>query len=137
MLNLTTKFGARVDKCLREEEVIWFTTVSSNGTPQPNPVWFFWDGVVITTYSKPDAFRIRNIRKNTKVSLSLQGADALGNNVVIIIGEATLNPDYDALLLGYVEKYQRYFPIMNVTVADLATAYSVEITVKPLKVRGA
>jgi len=137
MLNLTSKFSARVDKCLKEEEVIWFTTVSPNGTPQPNPVWFFWDGAVITLYSKPDAYKIRNIRKNPKVSLSLQGADALGNNVVIVTGEATLNPVYDTILPGYIEKYKRYLPIMNVTVADLATAYSVEITVKPLKIRGA
>jgi hypothetical protein len=34
----------RVAQRLREDAVIWLTTVAANGTPQPNPVWFLWDG---------------------------------------------------------------------------------------------
>ena len=30
-------FGARVRERLRDENVIWFTTVGADGTPQPNP----------------------------------------------------------------------------------------------------
>ena len=39
-----TPFGACVAQRLREDAVIWLTTVAANGTPQPNPVWFLWDG---------------------------------------------------------------------------------------------
>jgi len=37
----TTPFGERVARRLREEPVIWFTSTSRDGTPQPNPVWFW------------------------------------------------------------------------------------------------
>ena len=32
-------FGDRVRRRLRDAELIWFTTTSADGTPQPNPVW--------------------------------------------------------------------------------------------------
>jgi predicted pyridoxine 5'-phosphate oxidase superfamily flavin-nucleotide-binding protein len=35
-----TAFGERVRRRLREEQVIWITTVGKDGTPQPNPVGF-------------------------------------------------------------------------------------------------
>lgn len=39
-----SEFGQRVRARLRDEQVIWFTTVGADGTPQPNPVWFIWQG---------------------------------------------------------------------------------------------
>jgi hypothetical protein len=38
MIDLTSEFGQHVAKRLVKEQVIWLTTVSSDGTPQPNPV---------------------------------------------------------------------------------------------------
>src|SRR6478609_6474665 len=38
-----TEFGARVRQRLQDETLIWFTTTSADGTPQPNPVWFLWE----------------------------------------------------------------------------------------------
>ncbi len=43
----STPFGARVAQRLREEHLIWLTTVGADGTPQPNPVWFLWDGASV------------------------------------------------------------------------------------------
>ena len=136
MLDLTTEFGAQVNKRLMQDEVIWFTTVSPIGTPTPNPVWFFWDGEIIVVYSQPNSYRVRNIKQNPKVSLHLEGADALGNNVMIINGEATLYPDYKKIYPGYVAKYIHFELNLHMTVAEMAVAYSVEIRVSPLKVRG-
>jgi len=34
----STAFGERVRRLLRDERVIWITTVGKDGTPQPNPV---------------------------------------------------------------------------------------------------
>jgi PPOX class probable F420-dependent enzyme len=126
-----------VDRRLKEDDVIWFTTVSPDGTPAPNPVWFFWDGKEFIIYSKPDSYRIRNIEKNPRVSLHLEGADALGHNVVVVTGKATLNPHYQHPPAGYVDKYVKYLPAMGVTMEELVAGYSVEIHVKPIRVRGA
>ncbi len=44
MLDTTTEAGARAESRLREEMIIWLTTVRSDGQPQSVPVWFLWDG---------------------------------------------------------------------------------------------
>jgi len=135
MLDLKTDFGSRVNKRLLEDAVIWFTTVSPNGTPTPNPVWFLWDGEIIIIYSQPNSYRIRNIKQNPKVALNLQGADPLGNNVIIINGEATLYPDCKNLYPGYLDKYIHHVSALETTVDEMAAAYSVEIRIKPVKIR--
>ena len=136
MIDLETEFGIRVNKRLMEDEVIWFTTVSQNGTPAPNPVWFYWDGESIIVYSQPGSYRVRNIEHNPRVSLNLEGADVLGNNVIIIHGEARLHPGYKKLHTGFLEKYIRHESSLQMKMADIASSYSVEIRVKPLRVRG-
>lgn len=136
MLDLNSEFGISVDKRLREEEVIWLITVAPNGAPQPNPVWFFWDGEEIILYSQPSAFRIRNIQNNPKVALNLQGASPSGEGVVVINGEARLDPHYQRAHDGYAQKYMKYLPEMNVTQEELAATYSVEIRIRPARFRG-
>ncbi len=44
MLDTTTDAGARAESRLREEMIIWLTTVLSDGQPQSVPVWFLWEG---------------------------------------------------------------------------------------------
>jgi hypothetical protein len=47
-----TEFGARVARRLREEQVVWLTTVTPAGAPLPRPVGFLWDGGdVVSVYS--------------------------------------------------------------------------------------
>jgi PPOX class probable F420-dependent enzyme len=136
MIDLSSEFGQRVKQQLQEEEVIWLTTITPSGVPQPNPVWFYWDGQAIIMYSQPGAFRIRNIRHNPRVSLNLQGADVQGNNVVVIHGKAQLNERYTQLQPGYAEKYLKYLPELGVTYNQLVASYSVEIIVSPSRLRG-
>ena len=49
----STEFGARIERQLNDELVIWLTTVGKSGTPQPNPVWFSWNGAEILVFSQP------------------------------------------------------------------------------------
>jgi len=136
MLDLTTEFGARVNKQLIEDEVIWFTTVSPIGIPTPNPLWFFWDGEMIIVYSQPESYRVRNIKLNPNVSIHLEGADVLGNNVIIINGEASLHPGCTKIHPGYLKKYIHLEASLSRKVDEVIADYSVEIRVRPLKVRG-
>ena len=39
-----TPLGEHVARRLRDELIVWLTTVGADGTPHPNPVWFLWDG---------------------------------------------------------------------------------------------
>ena len=64
-----TPFGERVARRLRDERLIWFTTVDAKGTPQPTPVWFLWDEATSTilVYSRADAKRLAHIQQNPRV----------------------------------------------------------------------
>lgn len=136
MIDLSDDFGQRVKLRLTEEEVIWLTTVTPRGVPQPNPVWFYWDGEAVIIYSQPGAYRIRNIRHNPLVGLHLQGADVLGNNAVIMLGEASLEFSYPQIHAGYVGKYAKYLPVLRLTLDQLVKDYSVEIKIIPTRLRG-
>jgi PPOX class probable F420-dependent enzyme len=135
MMDLTTDLGVRATKRLEQEFVIWLTTISATGYPQPNPVWFFWTGKELLIYSQPSARKVRNIANNPKVSLNFQ-ADNDGGNIVVFTGTASVEknpPQHDP---RYIQKYRDQIPKIGLTPESLASTYSVLITVTPRKLRG-
>ena len=133
MLDLDPEVRARLENRLKQEAIIWFTAVSPKGIPTPNPVWFYWDGECIVVYSQPGSYRVRNIESNPQVALSLQGVDGFGNNVVIINGEAQLKPGNRSIPARYWDKYARF--LQQMTKEEMTRDYSVEIRIKPTRVR--
>ena len=90
MIDESTEFGARVARHLREETVVWLTTVTPSGAPLPRPVGFLWDGrETVSVYSQPGA-RIRNVARNPKVTLNFRG-DANGGDIVVLSGTAEVD----------------------------------------------
>jgi len=135
MIDLTSKLGIRVAKRLQEERILWLTTVASDGTPQPNPVWFFWDGKTIHVRSQPSSHKLKNIARNPKVSLNFQ-ADERGGDVAVITGDATIDRTPPKPEPKYIEKYQDAIPQIGHTPESLAATYSVLIRIIPNKLRG-
>ena len=125
--------SAELLRRLQREEIVWFTTVNPKGVPTPNPVWFLWDGECIIVFSQPESFRVRNIRNNPQVALTLQGVDGLGNNVVIINGEAELRPGNRSIPAAYWQKYERL--LRDMSPDEMTTSYNVEIRVRPWRIR--
>src|SRR5262245_25255265 len=105
----STPFGERVERRLREEPVIWMTTVGADGTPQPNPVWFLWDGGSVLVYSLPDAARLPHIRRNPRVALHFDG-NGRGGDIVVLVGDARISQDDPPAdhLPVYIEKYRDF-----------------------------
>jgi PPOX class probable F420-dependent enzyme len=134
----TSEFAARTAKHLREDPVIWVTTVGPGGLPAPNPVWFLWDGAdTIRLFAMPQTVRVRNLRKNSRVSLNLAG-DALGVQVCVLTGTAELD-EGGAPALAYpdfVSKYEEWFPRVMKTPVSYSEDYSVPIVVNLSRVRG-
>jgi PPOX class probable F420-dependent enzyme len=90
LINQSTEFGARVARRLRNETVVWLTTVPPSGAPLPRPVGFLWDGVTnVFVYSQPGT-RIRNIQRNPKVTLNFDG-DGHGGDIVVLSGTAEVD----------------------------------------------
>ena len=133
----STPFGERVERRLREEPIIWLTTTGADGTPQPNPVWFLWDGDSFLVYSLPDAARLPHIQRTPRVALHFDG-NGKGGDIVIFTGEARISqddPPADQLPV-YVEKYRDFIARSFGTPAAFAAKYSVALRITPTKVRG-
>ena len=59
MLSEETPFTLRAKRRLINDPIVWFTTVDSQGRPQPNPVWFLWNGAeALLIYNKENARRL-------------------------------------------------------------------------------
>ena len=135
MIDLTSKLGARAAKRLQEDRIFWLTTVASNGTPQPNPVWFYWDGRTVHVRSQPSSHKLKNIARNPKVSMNFQ-TDEHGGDVVVLTGFATIDRNPPKPDPKYVEKYREAIPMIGHTPESLAAEYSVLIRITPDKLRG-
>ena len=129
------EINPQVLKRLEKELVIWLTTVSPAGMPEPNPVWFYWDGDSFVIYTPPSSAKLKNIARNSRVSLNLAGSEALGGDVVIFKGEASTREHVTVADPGYARKYQTAAKEWGRTPEDMLAEYSVEIRVKPMKLR--
>jgi len=136
-LDLNTEFGARVERRLREELVIWLTTVRSDLTPQPSLVWFIWDAGTLLIYSKPNTPKLRNIEQNPTVALSFD-SNGRGGDVIVLTGTAIIDRQAPSLdqIPAYAQKYAANIAGMNLTPASFGQAYSVPIRVTPMRIRG-
>jgi PPOX class probable F420-dependent enzyme len=131
---LDTATGARAERRLREEGIIWLTTVRSDGLPQSVPVWFLWDGETFLIYSELDRQKLRNIGRNPRVGLHLN-SNARGGNVVRVEGTAEIEEDFPpATEIGeYVEKYRESIARIGFDPEGFARAYSVGLRVTPTR----
>src|SRR5919198_5150041 len=127
----SNEFAARTAKHLSEDLVFWLTTVTPSGLPSPNPVWFLWDGAsTIRTFAMADGARIRNLRRNPRVSLNFPG-NAFGFDIVVLTGTAMIDtqaPAADALP-EFVSKYAEWFPRANQTPASYAAQYVMPVVI--------
>jgi PPOX class probable F420-dependent enzyme len=136
-IDTTTDFGKRVERRLREETMIWLTTVRRDGTPQPTPVWFLWDGETVLMYSRPNQQKERNIAHNPKVALHFDG-DGRGGDIIVLTGEAQIVIDAPPAsnVPAYVEKYAEPIKRIGMEAASFAAAYPIAIRITPTDVRG-
>ena len=137
MFDTSTEFGKRVERRLKEERIIWLTTVDADNRPQPRPVWFLWDGETFLVYSRPKTHKLSHIGHNPVTSLHFDG-DGEGGDIVVFSGEARLDPDAPAAddIAAYVEKYEAGFKRIGMTAEEFAGSYSVAVRIKPTSLRG-
>lgn len=132
-----SEFGARVARRLADDTIGWLTTVGADGTPQPSPIWFLWDGETVLIYSRPNTPKLRHIAANPRVSLNLDG-NGRGGDIIILTGDAQVDetaPSSEALPT-YQAKYAKGIRQLGMTPTSFAQAYSVAIRFRPTKLRG-
>jgi len=138
LIDQKTEFGVRAERRLREDYIGWLVTVGQDGTPQPNPVWFLWDGSSLLIYSIPDQAKLRHIARHPQVALHLDSQDH-GDDIVVVTGTAAVdrrappvheNPPYLQKYAGEIKRIDQGTP------EQMGQTYSVAIRVTPSKVRG-
>ncbi len=136
-IDTSTPFGARIQQQLESEQVLWLTTVGKSGTPQPNPVWFHWDGETFLIFSQPNQAKLRHIAANPRVSLNFN-TDQEGGDVAVFTGEARVveTAPPEARMSRYLAKYAEGIKRLGLTPEQLAETYSTVILMTPNKVRG-
>jgi PPOX class probable F420-dependent enzyme len=137
VIDESTEFGARAARRLREESVVWLTTVTPAGAPLPRPVGFLWDGgQLVSVYSQPGA-RVRNIAANPRVTLNFDG-DGRGGDVVVLSGLAQVDPEAPAAdaFAPWLEKYGAEIERIGMTPAAYAVRFSVPVRIRLVRLDG-
>ena len=136
-IDTSSDFGARATRHLQDDQVVWLVTVDADGTPQPSPVWFLWDGDTALIYSQPSTPKLRNIEQRPRVSLHFNSTPN-GGDVVILTGDASIEAGTAPVNenSAYVDKYTDGIGSIGMTPDAFAQAYSVPIRIRPTSLRG-
>jgi PPOX class probable F420-dependent enzyme len=136
VLDLDSPAGARADRRLRSEQILWLTTVRGDGQPQSSPVWFLWDGETFLIFSQPDAQKLRNLAGNPRVAVHLE-SEGTADEGLTIDGTAAVDPDAPPSdrIEEYQVKYREGIKALGWTPAKLAGDFSVAIRIRPTRVR--
>ena len=137
MVDFASPTGRRIKRRLREEQIIWLTTVDAQLIPQPRPVWFHWDGETVLILSQPDTAKVRHIKRQSCVALNFN-TDAEGGDVGVLIGEAAMAvyPLPPNRLKAYLRKYRQGIQDIGMTATSFQVEYTIAILVTPLALRG-
>ncbi|MGC4938912.1 TIGR03667 family PPOX class F420-dependent oxidoreductase [Kribbella sp. DT2] len=136
-IDTSTEFGARIEKQLAGEQVIWLTTVGKSGTPAPNPVWFHWNGSELLVFSQAATAKVHNIKGQPRVALHFN-ATFSGGEVGVIAGSAVVDPAGPSAeeKAVYDAKYAEGLAELSMTPESFHRDYPVLIRVTPDKLRG-
>lgn len=134
----STAFGERVRRRLADDRVIWLTTVGRDGTPQPNPVWFLWQGDdSVLIYNSITANRLAHIRRNPRVCLHFD-SNGRGGDIVVLTGTAEVLDDYPSVVdnAAYRDKYAQGIEQVSGSAEAFAAQYAVPALIHITRTRG-
>jgi PPOX class probable F420-dependent enzyme len=122
----------RIERHLTGDLIAWLTTVTPAGRPAPRPVWFVWDGAVITVYSLNEGAKLRHIQANDQVAVHFNSSPD-GGDVVVISGRAERVPDapIPSAFPGFLGKYAAPITEMGQTPQWYDDAYGVALRITP------
>jgi PPOX class probable F420-dependent enzyme len=89
----------------REPNLAKLATINQDGTPQVMPLWYLHDGRDLLMATRPTAHRVRNIRRDPRVTICIDRA-APPYAGVVVRGTATLEEvTYQPLAVPLAVRY--------------------------------
>ena len=137
MIDFSGELGARAQERLTTELVIWLTSVTASGMPQPHPVWFLWDNDTFLIYSQPTAKKLVHIAHNPQVALHFNGTPD-GDDIQVFLASATIDrsPTPACDIDAYRAKYRAAIDDIGMTPETFSASYNVLIRAVPTRLRG-
>jgi PPOX class probable F420-dependent enzyme len=137
MPDFNSKIGRTIKRRLKQEQIIWLTTVDAHETPQPRPVWFHWDGETVLIFSQSEGAKVRHITRNSRVALNFN-TDSDGGAVGVLIGEAQIlrEPVEPKRMKVYLSKYEQGIKSLGMTLEAMTQSYPIAICVTSHSIRG-
>ncbi len=127
---------AHASQRLHDEQIAWLGSTWPDGRPHMVPVWFLWHEEKLLVFSQPTSQKVRNLKQNPAVWLSLDNTSG-GQDVVIIEGTAELPAarTVGPMLPAYLEKYAKGIKGLGMTPEIMAATFSQAIVITPIKLR--
>jgi PPOX class probable F420-dependent enzyme len=138
MKDSDAKLQRKAKRLIKDEYVIWMTTVDSKLTPQPRPVWFIWDKDSFLIFSEPHAYKVQHLSKHPRVSLHFNSDQTGDRDVVVFVGTASLDSTVAPAhkVRAYFKKYQTGIADLGMRPEEFSEKYSAAIRVTPTALRG-
>jgi PPOX class probable F420-dependent enzyme len=99
----------KVQRFLATKDVAVLATVQPDGAPLAMAMWFLHDPASLTMISVANLQKVRNLRRDPRVCVVMEAADASGIRGVTIQGRAEFldadTPDRRALVERFLKKY--------------------------------
>jgi PPOX class probable F420-dependent enzyme len=133
----TAQERSTADAALRDDTVVWMSSVQRDGRPHLVPVWFHWDGEQIVAFSKPHARKVDNLRDEPRVMLAV-GTPGPEFEVELIEATAELpdRPAAEIMPEGFGAKYRELLRRAGLTAQRFAEVYSQPIVLRPTRFLG-
>jgi PPOX class probable F420-dependent enzyme len=99
----------RVQRFLATKDIVVLATIQPDGAPLATPVWFLHSPTTLTMISEAATQKIRNLRRDPRVSVAAEAGSLVGMGGVIVQGQAEFLPDSPerrALVSAFLRKYQ-------------------------------
>ncbi|MHB8459669.1 MAG: pyridoxamine 5'-phosphate oxidase family protein [Candidatus Limnocylindrales bacterium] len=125
---------AELRERLDGELVVWLSSVRPDGAPHLLPLWFAWDGEAITIYSKPEAQKVRNVRRDPRVMVAVgQAGSAFTVTLLEGVAEMVEGPG-EPSESGRLARYRDAMRQLGIGVEDFLAMYSQRIRIQPVRV---
>jgi PPOX class probable F420-dependent enzyme len=137
-MDFNSKLGRKAKRLIKENIVIWLTTVDASMTPQPRPVWFVWEADSFLIFSQPDAHKVQQLIEHPSVSLNFNTDPTGDEDVVVFLGTAAIEPGAPPAhqVTAYINKYRSGMKTLKMSPEEFSRSYSVAIRVTPTSIRG-